>query len=100
MRSLVVKGIGGIFKSVAHYEFPQKTVADFDARPPADQILSDWNESDDEWLDGGKVDQVTKPAVNAKPSTALSSPVGRVRLCALLPMPIVAGRVDDSKNRD
>ena len=75
----LIMGAGGVFRSIAHYEFPKKSVPNFDPRPAADQILADWNDADDEWLDGGETDTEPEPPVKPKPSTGTSVPVGRVR---------------------
>lgn len=48
----MILGVGGVFRSVANYKFPQKMVADFEPRPAGDQELAPWSEADEEWLDG------------------------------------------------
>jgi hypothetical protein len=48
----MIKGLGGIFQSTAHYQFNSSDVADFDPRPTSEQLLKPWGPDDDAWLDG------------------------------------------------
>jgi hypothetical protein len=50
----MIKGLGGVFKASAHYEFPKPEVLDFDPRPESEQFLEPWGPDDDKWLDAGK----------------------------------------------
>jgi hypothetical protein len=60
----LIKGVGGVFKSTAHYEYPKTNVPDFDPRPDSEQVLAPWDESDDEWLDGGQPNPPNNPPTN------------------------------------
>ena len=48
----MIKGVGGVFRSVAPYLFAKTDVLDFDPRPANQQELAAWNDQDQEWLEG------------------------------------------------
>ena len=72
------KGLGGVFGSIAHYEFPKTAVLDFDPRPEGEQELTTWNEDDDEWLDNGASGGGTKPPVKPNPVDPDLGSLGRI----------------------
>ena len=51
----LIKGVGGVFESTTHCEFPKIDPADnFQARPDSQFGLRPWDEDDDRWLNGGR----------------------------------------------
>ena len=51
----LIRGVEGIFKCTAHYEFPKTNPADdFQPRPDSQFDLRPWSEDDDRWLEGGQ----------------------------------------------
>jgi hypothetical protein len=51
----LIKGVGGVFESTAHHDFPKTNPADdFQPRPDSQFALNPWSDEDDKWLDAGQ----------------------------------------------
>ena len=74
----LIKGVGGVYRSVAKYKFSSTDVLDFDPRPAVQQELSAWNDQDKEWLGDSSLDNLSKESSGEAQTNVDLGTLGRV----------------------